>query len=69
MLRRIGHLTVASHGEFFRRDPQLPDLSVADHVEGLRAQKGDPHEDAQVLRLSQEDVTAEAGELLDLTLA
>src|ERR1700761_5538196 len=69
MLGTVGCVAGSGHGEFLRGDPQLPSLSVADHIECLGAEDGYPHEDAQTLGFSQEDVTAEAGKLLDLALA
>ena len=35
VLLGVGHLTGTDHGEMLWRTPELPGLSVADHVEGL----------------------------------
>src|ERR1700721_263452 len=50
------------------RAPELPALAVADHIERLRAEDRNAKQNAQILRLAQEDVAAEAGEFLNLTL-
>src|ERR1700733_13208758 len=50
------------------RTPKLPGLAVADHVEGLGAHNRQAEEDVQVLGFTQEDITVEAGKLLDLAL-
>jgi len=62
-------LTVASHREVAPGNPELPGFAIADHIERDRTEKGDAEQDAEVLRLSEKDVAAEAGVLGFLALA
>jgi hypothetical protein len=58
--RGFGDFAGADHGEVALGNPELPGFTVADHVERHRTEKGHAEQDAKVLWLSDEDVSAEA---------
>src|SRR5579862_4808291 len=68
MLRSISHFAGSGHRKLLGRTPQLPGLTVTDHVKRLGAQNRKTKENAQILGFAKEDIAAERGELLDLTL-